>query len=207
MAEVVQVSFEDKYTMARASEESVRHVAIPFVAEHMGEQAIRTLKRMWDEGMKVAPREATPSEQYGIAYGNWIWTLRSAYDLIRVRMGEEGVQKFQQAQIEALRNDNAAPSWFKLMRPFARGAAFKKAAREIAQRFEWLSPMTVTELTGEKAVFETQHCKLFDYDHTEDICKITCQTVYPAWLSDLYRVKMEVTQTGEACRHTLTRAY
>ncbi|MCJ7736102.1 MAG: hypothetical protein MUQ10_02150, partial [Anaerolineae bacterium] len=81
MAEVLQVSLEDKCLMARNSEEVVRHVSIPFVATNLGEHAIRTLKRMWDEGMQTSPRNATPIQQYEVAYGNWVWTLKATYEL------------------------------------------------------------------------------------------------------------------------------
>jgi|GEM_PF-6606685 len=204
MAEALQVSFEDRYVMVRNSEEAVRHVSIPFVATHMGEQAIRVLKRMWDEGIQTAPRNATPRQLYETAYGNWLWTLRMAYDLIRERLGEDGVRQFQDAQLRALRTEPGVPGSYKLLRTFARGKAFKRAAQEIMREFDWLSPVIVEELTGTRAVFGIPQCKLLEFDGTEDICNITCQGVYPVWLAEKYDVAIDTTRQGTACTHIVT---
>lgn len=208
MAEVGQVSFYDRYVMARDAEEHVRHVAIPFIAEHLGDQAIKAIERKWDDGLQTIPRNAAPGQEYEVAYSNWIWTLKTTYDLVRQRTDEEGVRMFQEAQIESLRSDKSSLGLsLKLMRVFAQGTAFKTTARDAVRSLEWLAPFAIVELTSERVVFDTENCKVLEYDGAEDICKHTCRAMCIAQFSKCGEITMDVERQGTGCTHTVTRVH
>jgi len=208
MAEVVQVSFDEQYVMARDAEERARHVAIPFIAQHMGDQAIKAIERKWDDGLQVIPRGAAPGQEYEVAYSNWIWILKTTYDLVRQRMDEEGVQMFEEAQAESLRNGKSSLGLsLKVMRKFARGTVFKRVAKDAVRSLGWLTPFEIVEMTSDKAVFETRNCKVLEQDGAEDICNHTCRAMCLAQFSRVCDVTMAVERQGTGCTHTVTRVH
>jgi len=42
----------------------------PFIKKHLNEQALVELKKLWQEGVKPIPEDASAEEKYEIAYGN-----------------------------------------------------------------------------------------------------------------------------------------
>jgi hypothetical protein len=79
---------------------------LPFVQKHLGDQAVAEVRKTWQEGMKPIPEGASFEEKYGVAYANWIWLAKNIYPFIRKRMGEDGLKKFERAEIEGLIKKN-----------------------------------------------------------------------------------------------------
>jgi len=96
---------------------------LPFVQKHLGDQAVAEVRKTWQEGMKPIPEGASFEEKYELAYANWIWLAKNIYPFIRKRMGEDGLKKFERAEIEGLIKKNASPAMFmlKIIRAFSPG--------------------------------------------------------------------------------------
>ncbi|MFC1910811.1 hypothetical protein ACFLXC_05995, partial [Chloroflexota bacterium] len=140
------------------------------------------------------------------AYSNWIWMAKSAYDFIRNQMGEEGIEKFDRAEVEGLKRKNSGPALLLLgiIRMFSPDTAFTMTAKQMAYQLQWLTPFSVSQLDRDKAVFDIPKCKIIDYPETEDICLVGCQGTYPAWVAEQFKVKMEFERQGNSCTCTLT---
>jgi len=206
MAEVRQLSFEEKYLMARDAEERTRKVIIPFAEEHLGERPIITLKRRWEAAIKLIPRDATPEQQYEIAYENWISTLQTSYDLVREIMGEPGVEELKARQIQALQEGDGAtkvPFFFGLYKALAPGAAFKKSASRLIEQMQWFTPFTVQELNDKRAVLEVARCRILEHERANDICDIACRQVYPSWAANEFGIALRFNRQNGGCIATL----
>ena len=176
MGKVREMPYEEKYSMVidnlKYHETSIQ----PLVGKLFGDQTAAELKRMSQEGAKPIPEGASFEEKYEIAYGNWVWSGRSVYKVIREQMGEEGIKKFERPNVEALKRKNASPALFLLglIRAFSLGLAFTMVAGKMAYQLQWLSPFSVPELTKDRAVLDIPHCKILDFPETEDFCLVAC---------------------------------
>ena len=174
MGKVKEMPYEEKYRMVidnlKYHETSIQ----PLVRKLFGDQVADELKSMSQDGIKPIPEETSFEEKYEIAYGNWIWSGRSVYKVIRKSMGEEGIKKFERPNVEALKRKNASPALFLLglIRAFSPGLAFTMTAGKMAYQLQWLSPFSVSELTKERAVFDIPRCKILDFPETEDMCLV-----------------------------------
>ena len=126
------------------------------------------------QGIKPIPEEASFEEKYEVAYGNWIWSGKSVYRLIRNKMCEEGIEKFKRPNVEALKKKNAGPALFilGLIRILSPSTAFAMVAKKMAYQLQWLSPYSVSEFTRQRIVLDILQCKILDYPDSEDLCYI-----------------------------------
>lgn len=183
----------------------IKKLTPAFVKKHLGIQAVSELEKIWQEGMKPIPEEASPEEKYEIAYGNWIWMGKSDFNFIRQHMGEVGIVQYEREEIEALKSENATLSLFLLniIRTISPQTAFKMTAKEFAYQLQWISPFNVPEISNQKAVFEFSRCKILNYPETDDMCHIGCQSIFPNWVAEQFKVKMEFDRQGHSCTCTL----
>jgi len=201
MVKVKEMPYEEKYRMVidnlKYHETSIQ----PLVGKLFGDQAVAELKRTSQEGIKPIPEEASFEEKYEIAYGNWVWSGKSVYRLIRKKMGEEGIKKFERPNVEALKRKNASPALFLLgfIRVFSPSLAFTMTAGKMAYQLQWLSPLSVSELTKSRAVLNIPHCKILDFPETEDFCLVACQRTYPMWVAEQFKVSMKLNRQGNSC--------
>jgi hypothetical protein len=179
---------------------------LPFVQKHLGEQAASVLKETWQKGVKSIPESASFEEKYDVAYGNWICLAKSTYRFIREQLGEDGIKKFERAEVEALKRKNAGPALFvlKLVRLFSPSTAFSMTSKQMGYQFQWLTPFSVPELTRHKAVLNIPRCKILDFPETEDICFVGCQSTYPMWVAEQFIIDMKCNRQGNRCTITLT---
>jgi hypothetical protein len=178
---------------------------LPFVQKHLGDQAVAEVRKTWQEGMKPIPEGASFEEKYEVAYANWIWLAKNIYPFIRKRMGEDGLKEFERAEIEGLIKKNASPAllMLKIIRAFSPGTAFGMTAKQMGYQFQWLTPFSVPELTKQKAVLNIPRCKILDFPDTEDICLVGCQSTYPKWVAEQFKVDMKFNRQGNSCIGTL----
>ena len=47
-------------------------------------------------------------------------------------------------------------------------------------------------------------CKIVEQPHTQDLCNIACQRMYPAWAAEQFHVDMKYDPQGLSCRCTIT---
>jgi len=204
--ELKEMPYEEKYAIVTDNIKFDETFILPLVQEYLGDQAVTEIKKTWQEGTKPIPEGASFEEKYEITYGNWIWMVKSVYSFIRKQMGEEGIKKFERADVEALKRKNAGPALFLLglVRVFSPGSAFTMTAKQMVYQLQWITPFSVSELTRERAVMNIPHCKILDSPETEDICLVGCQSTYPTWVAEQFKVKMEFERQGNSCICTLT---
>jgi hypothetical protein len=177
-----------------------------FITRNLGDEASAELRKAYQEGLEPVPEDASAEEKYETAYGNWIRMGKTSFSFIRERMGEAGIDRFADFEVEALKRKNARPSVFmlSLVRALSPGTAFDMTAREFAYRLQWITPFSVSELDSAKAVVDIPRCKVLDHPESDDLCQIGCQRVYPRWVAEQFKVRMEFEPQGHSCRCTLT---
>ena len=173
MEKVKEMPYEEKYRVVIDNLKYHESSILPLVGKLFGDQVVAELKRTWQEEVKPIPEAVSFEEKYETAYSNWILTGKSVYRLIREKMGEEGIKKFERADVEALKRKNAGPALFLLglIRVFSPGLAFTMITRKMAYQLQWLSPFS-SELTRDRAVLNIPRCKILDFPETEDMCLI-----------------------------------
>ena len=206
MEKVKEMPYEEKYAKVTDNMEFDETFILPLVRRQLGDQAAAELKRTWQEGIKPIPEGTSFKEKYEIAYGNWIFIAKSAYSFIRKQMGEEGIKKFERAEVDALKRKNTGPALFLLglVRVFSPGSAFTMTAKQMLYQLQWLSPLSVQELTRDRAVVNIPRCKILDFPETEDLCLVGCQGSYPTWVAEQFKLKMAFDRQGNSCTCTLT---
>ena len=70
---------------------------------------------------------------------------------------------------------------------------------------QWLTPFSIPELTRDKLVFDIPRCKILDFPDTEDICLVGCQSTYPMWVAEQFKINMKFNRRGNSCTGILTR--
>jgi len=206
MGKVKEMPYEEKYRMVIDNLKYHETTIHPLVGKLFGEQAVVELKRASQEGSKPIPEGVSFEEMYEVAYGNWVWSGKSVYKLIRKKMGDEGMKKFERPNVDALKRKNASPALFLLglIRVFSPGLAFTMTVEKMAYQLQWLTPLSVSELTKNKAALDIPHCKILDFPETEDFCLVACQRTYPMWVAEQFKVKMEFERQGNSCKCILT---
>jgi hypothetical protein len=109
-------------------------------------------------------------------------------------------------EVEGHKREYTGPAAFllKLLRVFYPSTAFKVLAKKAAYQMQWLTPFSVSELTQERAVFDVSRCKLLDFADTDDMCFYGCQKAYPEWMSELFKVGVEIERKKNGCIMTIT---
>ena len=205
MAKVKEMSCSEKY--ANVLGDIKREAFVPaFIEKQLGESAAAEFQKICQEGVKPIPEEASLEEKYEIAFSNWIWMGRSAFSFVRERMGEEGMKQFVRADVEDLKRENASPALFllRLIRSISPGLAFTMVGKQIAYKLQWLTPYSVAELTRHRTVLSIPRCKILDFPDSEDLCVVGCQSVYPQWTAEQFKVRMEGNRSGNSCALTFT---
>jgi hypothetical protein len=203
---IKEMPYREKYEIVLDNVNFAETFASAFVKQHLGDQAVIDLQTIYQEGIKPVPEEATFEEKYESAYSNWIWMGKSDFEFIRQHMGEEGIAQFERADVEALKRKNASPSLYflSLIRAISPGTAFKMTAKEFAYQLQWITPFSVSVLDQSKTVFDIPRCKILDYPESDALCHIGCQGIYPKWVAEQFKVRMEFDRQGNSCTCTLT---
>lgn len=206
MGDLRSMSYREKCDIVLDSIELGERLADAFVRENLGDQAAADLRQAHHDGFEPIPEAASAEEQYEIAYGNWHRLGTASFGFIRERLGEEGIDRFADYEVEALVRKNASPSvlMLRVIRALAPRTAFDMTAKEFAYRLQWITPYSVSEISPGKAVFDVPRCKVLDYPQSDDLCQIGCQRVYPRWVARQFKVRMELEPEGHRCRCTVT---
>lgn len=201
-----EMPYKKKYELAEENVEFLEGFVLPFVRSHLGDQAVAELQNDWNEGLQSIPKAGSFKEKYEAAYSNWIWIAKSDFNFIRNKLGEDGLEKFQTAEVEALKKKNAGPavSFLGLVRKIVPGYAFVMASKEFCYQLQWITPLIVAEMNQQKAIFDIPRCKILDFKETGDLCNIGCQSIYPTWTAEQFKVKMEFERNGRSCKCILS---
>jgi len=182
-------------------------IFVPYlIQKHLGNKGTAGLKKLLHERSKTIPEDASFEEKYNIAFDNWMLRWSTVYNFIKVNMGEAGIGEFMLADVEALKKKSAGPAIYllKIIRSFSPRTAFSMIARQMAYQLQVFSPLTVSELTGKRAVYKVPRCKILDSPGGEEVCLVGCQVISPKWVADQFRIKMETNRQGNSCALTLT---
>jgi hypothetical protein len=206
MNNVKEMPYDEKYAKVVDNMKFDETFTLPFVQKHLGDQAMAELKQLWQEGTKPIPDGASSKEKYEVAYANWIWLAKNIYPFVRKRMGEDGLKKFERAEVEELIKKNASPALFmlKIIKAFSPGTAFGMTAKQMGYQLQWLTPFSMPELNRNRAVIDILRCKILDFPDTEDICRVGCYSTYPMWVNEQFKVDMKCNRQGSSCTITLT---
>jgi hypothetical protein len=206
MVKVKEMPYSEKYAKVIDNMKFDESFIFPFVQEHLGDKAVSELKGIWQKGFKPIPEGALFEEKYEVAYGNWIWLAKNIYLFVRKQMGEDGLKKFERAEVAALIKKNASPALLllKLIRLFSPGTAFAMTSKQMGYQLQWLTPFTMPESTQNKAVLDIPRCKILDFPDTDDICLVGCQRTYPMWVAEQFKVDMKFNRQGNSCTSILT---
>jgi hypothetical protein len=206
MVQIKEMPSGEKYAKVIDNIDFDETFILPFVQKHLGSQAVSELKGIWQRGFTTIPEGASFEEKYETAYSNWIWLAKNIYSFIRKEMGEDGLKEFERAEVEALTKKNASPalSLLKFIRFFSSGTAFAMTCKQMGYQFQWLTPFSVPELTRKRAVFDIPRCKILDFPDTDDVCFVGCQSTYPMWMAEQFKVSMKWNRIGNSCKGTLT---
>jgi len=179
---------------------------LSFIQKHLSDQAVVQLQNIWQEGVKPIPEDASFEEKYEIAYSNWVWLANSDFSFIRRQLGEDGIEQYKLAEVEALKRAMPRPALFllRLVRALSPGSAFTMTAKQMAYQLQWLGPSSVSELTRRRAVINIPRCKILDFPETEDICLVGCMSTYPMWVAEQFKVDMKFERQGNSCTCALT---
>ena len=114
MVTAKEMPFKEKYAKVVDNMKFDESFILPFVKQHIGDQAVNDLKEIWQKGFKPIPEGGSSEEKYETAYGNWIWLAKNIYPFVREQMGEDGLKKFEPAEVEVLIKKNASLALFLL---------------------------------------------------------------------------------------------
>jgi len=206
MIKVKEMPHSEKYVNVIESI-NTETVSVPsFLKNRKGEHAATEFKNNWQTGVETIPDGASYEEKYEIAYRNWIRGATYIFGFIRKELGEDGIEDFKRTEAEVLKKKNSGPAIVMLafMRIFSKSLAFSMTARQMAYKLQWLSPYTISELTGQRLVFDIPSCKILDFPDSEDICHVGCQGMYPIWLADQFKVNMRAERQGNSCKLMIT---
>ena len=188
MVRIKEMPYSEKYAKVIDNMKFDESFIFPFVQKHLGDHAVSELKVVWQKGFKAIPEKASFEEKYEVAYGNWIWLAKNIYPFVRKQMGEDGLKKFERAEVEALIKKNASPALLllKFISLFSPGTAFAMTAKQMGYQFQWLTPFSVPELTRHRAVLDIPRCKILDFPNTDNMHLLGCQGSYSMWVVRLY---------------------
>jgi len=208
MQEIKTMPYSEKYAIVLDRIKSHDVLLSPFIKKHLDEQALVELKKLWQEGVKPIPEDASAEKKYEIAYGNLMWQGKGNLKFIRMHLGNEGIEQYKLEQVKELKRKNASPALIilGLLRAISPGSVFTMTAKKMAYQIQWLLPsMSLVELTPNKAVYNIPQCKIIGFPDMEEECTIGCQGAYPMWLSEQLKVGLKFKRQGNSCTAILTR--
>ncbi|OGU29477.1 MAG: hypothetical protein A2057_11725 [Ignavibacteria bacterium GWA2_35_9] len=206
MIEVKEMTYYKKFIAVSNFIKLLDSFVLPLVKKHMDNERIDELNKIWQEKLKVIPRDISDQDKFEIAYSNWIWKWSIAFKFIKEHLGENGIEEFKRADIEALKQKDSRLKMLTLkgIRAISPSVAFSMIEKQMAYEMQVFTPAEVIELNKERLVFDIQHCKLLDFSECEDVCLIGCQEIFPKLFAEHLKVKMDTDRIDSSCTVTLT---
>jgi len=207
MVEIKEMPYDEKYSSVLSYLKLLDDNVLPFVEKELGAQKVAELRTIWQKGTQTIPEDATYEEKFNIACGNWVRKYVSAFNFVSDNLGENGVEKFKDTAVEALKRKISRPALFmlKLMRAVSPQTAFRTFAKQMTYQLQLFTPLSVSELSGNRLVVNTSHCRILDYPDSEVCCTVGCQEVPARWLEDQFKLKMTANRQGKSCTITIDR--
>lgn len=207
MVEIKEMPYDEKYSIVLSYLKLLDDNVLSFVEKELGAQKVAELGTIWQNGTQTFREDATYEEEFNIAYGNWARKYASAFNFVSDNLGENGVEKFKEMSVEALKRRSSGPAIYllKLMRAVSPQTAFRTFAKQMAYQWQVFTPLSVSELFGNRLVVQASHCKVLDYADCEVCCTVSCQDVTARWLEDQFNLKMTPNRQDKSCTITIDR--
>ena len=207
MVEIKEMPYDEKYSSMLSYLKLLDDNVLSLVEKELGAQKVAELGTIWQNGTQTICEDATYEEKFNIAYGNWVRKYSSAFNFVSDNLGENGVEKFKDTSVEAMKRKNSSPALYllKLMRAVSPKTAFRTFAKQMSYQWQVITPLSVSELSGNRLVVHTSHCKVLDYADCEVCCTVSCQNVTARWLEDQFKLKMTTNRQGKSCTVTIDR--
>lgn len=205
MVEIKEMPYDEKYSSVLGFLKLLDDNALSFVEKELGAKKAAELQAIWQSGTIAIREDATVEEKYEFAYGNWVRKYAGAFNFVTDNLGEKGTEKFKDMSVEALERRNSGPAMYllRLMRAISPQAAFRMFAKRMSYEWQVFTPLSVSELSGNRLVIQTDHCKVLDYPDSEVCCSVSCQDVTARWLEDQFKLKMTTNRQGKSCTVTI----
>ena len=207
MVEIKEMPYDEKYSSMLSYLKLLDENALSFVEKELGAQKVAELRTIWQKGTQTVHEDATYEEKFNVGYGNWVRKYVSAFNFVSDNLGEDGVEKFKDMSVEAMKRKSSGLSLFllRLMRAVSPQTAFRTFAKQMSYQWQVFTPLSVSELSGNRLVAHASPCKIFDYPDSEVCCTVSCQNVSARWLEDQFKTKMTTNRQGKNCTITIDR--
>jgi hypothetical protein len=200
---IKEMSYKEKYTGA-LSYIKLESYAMDFVSDHLGKEAAEELQKEWENGIKPVPENVPDKEKYEIVLSNWAWMGGTAFDMVRDRLGEEGINQLVQADAKAMVKGipRAAVLLLKFIQAISPGMAFNMLAKQMVNMTQIAGPVSVSEVSRKKIELDLPHCQFLDYQGGEGIC-VVGQKAPPIAFRELFGIEMKFDRQGNGCKITI----
>jgi hypothetical protein len=206
MAQFKEMPISKKYICVSHSIKRATIYVPLFLKQCLGEDAAGELQNIWRIGMKLGSANLSIEEKFELTYANWIWMAKNTYSFIRSKLGAEGIQQFEHAEVDMLKREGTGLSLLllRMMRVLSPGLAFSLVAKQIAYQLQWLTPIQVHEATRYKLVVKIPSCRILHFPSTDDLCSIGCQSTYETWFAEQLGIRMQTVRQDKGCTKRLT---
>lgn len=205
MVEIKKMPYDEKYSSVLGFLKLLDDNTLSFVEKELSAKKAAELQAIWQSGTIAIREDATVEEKYEFAYSNWVRKYAGTFNFVTDNLGEKGAEKFKDMSVEALEQRNSGPAMYllRLMRAISPQAAFRTFAKRMSYEWQVFTPLSVSELSGNRLVIQTDHCKVLDYPDSEVCCSVSCQDVTARWLEDQFKLKMTTNRQGKSCTVTI----
>lgn len=203
---VKEMPDNEKYAKILGYEEVLDTFFPPLGQKYLGKDGMTEVLKLWNEGIKPIPEDASMKDKYELAYANWIWRWSTAFEYFKKHTDQEGIEEFKRAAADTLKKKNSglAVTILNIIRAISPGYAFTMIVKQMAYEFQVFSPFSISEMDSQKAVFHTPNCHVLDFKGAEYLCTIGCQIIFPTWIAELFRVNYKTDRKDSSCTITLT---
>jgi len=203
MVEIKEMPYNKKYSSMLSYMKLLDDNILPLVEKELGAQKTADLRTIWQNVIQTIPEDATYEEKFNTTYGNYVRKYASAFKFVSDNLGENGVEKWKDTAVEALKRKSSSPALFllKLIRAVSPQTAFRTLAKQMSYQMQVFGPLSVSELSGNRLVVHS-HCKVLDYADSEVLCTVGCQKAFPVALKDVFNVKVTFEPKGKSCTAT-----
>ncbi len=199
-----EMPYKEKYAMV-LSNMKIEGPGLAFIENRLGSQAVIDLQKEFQKGIRSIPENASDKEKYDIASSNLAWMGGTKYSFVNSRLGEDGINQCVRVDVGFLKTVTPRPAvlFMSLIRAVSPGVAFTMMTRQMAYKWQYGGPTSVSELSRNRAVMNMMPCKMLNFPGGEDTC-IFCQRETPTWLSEQFRIDTKVNRQGNGCTFTLS---
>jgi hypothetical protein len=204
MAKIKEMPYKEKYAMV-LSNMKIEGPGMAFIEKQLGKQAVADLEKEFQKGIRPIPENISDKEKYDIASSNLSWMGGAKYDFVKNRLGEVGIDQCVRVDVGFLKTVTPRPAlWLMgLVRTLSPGAAFTMMIKQMAYKFQYGGPTTLSELSRNRAVMEVNGCNMLNFPGGENMC-ILCQRETPTWLREQFKIDTKVARKGKDCTFTFT---